>query len=161
MPYGDETARGGKWVKGPGYDFISAINKAVPGAPIIAEDLGYLTPAVKTLLKRSTYPGMKVLHFAFTSWEDSSYLPHNYGNHCVVYTGTHDNDTTLGWIRHAPEGDLEMAKDYLGFTDEEQGVWCFIRAALTSVGDLAVVPMQDYLVLGSEARMNTPLPSAP
>lgn len=134
---------------------------AVPGAPIIAEDLGYLTPAVKTLLKRSTYPGMKVLHFAFTSWEDSSYLPHNYGTHCVVYTGTHDNDTTLGWIRHAPEGDLEMAKDYLGFTDEEQGVWCFIRAALTSVGDLAVVPMQDYLVLGSEARMNTPSTVSP
>lgn len=161
VPYGDETARGGKWVKGPGYDFISAINKAVPGAPIIAEDLGYLTPAVKTLLKRSTYPGMKVLHFAFTSWEDSSYLPHNYGTHCVVYTGTHDNDTTLGWIRHAPEGDLEMAKDYLGFADEEQGVWCFIRAALTSVGDLAVVPMQDYLVLGSEARMNTPSTVSP
>ena len=78
IPYGDKTARGGKWVKGPGYAFISAINQAVPGAPIIAEDLGYLTPAVKTLQKRSGYPGMKVLHFAFTSWEDSSYLPHNY-----------------------------------------------------------------------------------
>lgn len=156
VPYGDKTARGGKWVKGPGMDFIKAINQAVPGAPIIAEDLGYLTPAVKTLLKRSTYPGMKVMQFAFTSWEDSSYMPHNYNNHCVVYTGTHDNDTTLGWIRNAPEGDLETAKEYLGFEDEKQGVWCFIRAALTSVGDLAVVPLQDYLVLGSEARINTP-----
>ncbi len=161
IPYGDKTARGGKWVKGPGYDFIQAINNAVPGAPIIAEDLGYLTPAVKTLQKRSGYPGMKVLHFAFTSWEDSSYLPHNYQNHCVVYTGTHDNDTTLGWIRHAPEGDLEMAQDYLGFTDEKQGVWCFIRAALSSVGDLAIIPMQDYLELGSEARMNTPSTVSP
>ena len=161
IPYGDKTARGGKWVKGPGYAFISAINQAVPGAPIIAEDLGYLTPAVKTLQKRSGYPGMKVLHFAFTSWEDSSYLPHNYQNHCVVYTGTHDNDTTLGWIRHAPEGDLEMAQDYLGFTDEKQGVWCFIRAALSSVGDLAIIPMQDYLELGSEARMNTPSTVSP
>ncbi len=161
VPYGDETARGGKWVKGPGYDFIGTINKELPGAPIIAEDLGYLTPAVKTLLKRSTYPGMKVLHFAFTSWEDSSYLPHNYQNHCVVYTGTHDNDTTLGWIRHAPEGDLEMAQDYLGFTEEKAGLWAMIRAALSSVGDLCIIPMQDYLELGSEARMNTPSTVSP
>ncbi len=161
VPYGDETARGGKWVKGPGNSFIQAINQAVPGAPIIAEDLGYLTPAVKALLKRSGYPGMKVLHFAFTSWEDSSYLPHNYGHHCVVYTGTHDNDTTLGWIRHAPAEDLEMAQDYLGFTDEKIGLWAFIRAALTSVGDLAIIPMQDYLELGSEARMNTPSTVSP
>ena len=156
VPYGDETARGGKWVKGPGYDFIPAIDEAVAGAAIIAEDLGYLPPAVKTLLKRSTYPGMKVMQFAFTSWEDSSYLPHNYGNHCVVYTGTHDNDTTLGWIRNAPKGDLEMAQDYLGFTEEKAGLWAMIRAAFTSVGDLCVIPMQDYLELGSEARMNTP-----
>lgn len=156
VPYGDETARGGKWVKGPGYKFVEAVNKAVPGAPIIAEDLGFLTPAVKTLLKRSGYPGMKVLQFAFTSWEDSSYLPHNYPNHCVVYTGTHDNDTTLGWLRGAPQEDREMAQDYLGFTHELDGLWAMIRAALTSVGNLAVIPMQDYLGLGSQARMNTP-----
>ncbi len=104
---------------------------------------------------------MRILQFAFEGGE-STFLPHQLNTrNCICYTGTHDNDTTLGWIRHAPDGDLEMAKDYLGFTDEEHGVWCFIRAALTSVGDLAIVPMQDYLVLGSEARMNTPSTVSP
>lgn len=161
IPYGDETARGGKWVKGPGYGFIQAVNTAVPNAPIIAEDLGYLTPAVRTLLKRSGYPGMKVLQFAFSPGADSSYLPHNHQNYCVVYTGTHDNDTTLGWLRSASEGDRQMAEDYLGFTDEAAGLWAIIRAALSSVGGLAVIPMQDYLELGSEARINTPSTVSP
>ena len=101
IPYGDETARNGRWRQGPGMAFVGAVNKALGNANIIAEDLGYLTPAVKRLLKSSGYPGMKVLEFAFDSREESDYMPHNYQNHCVVYTGTHDNDTVRGWFSTA------------------------------------------------------------
>ena len=99
---------------------------------------------------------MKVLQFAFSAAEESTYLPHNLPNHCVVYTGTHDNDTTRGWLDSAAPEDLRLALDYLGLKDSEDGNWAFIRAALSSVADLAVVPFQDYLNLGSEARINTP-----
>lgn len=156
IPYGEKTARNGRWRKGPGMDFVRAVNQAVEGAPIIAEDLGMLTPAVHKLLKGSGYPGMKVLQFAFNAGEESEYLPHNLPNHCVVYTGTHDNDTTRGWIDSASPEDLRLAMDYLGFEDIKDGTWAFIRAALGSVADLAVIPFQDYLDLGSEARINTP-----
>ena len=156
IPYGDATARNGRWRKGPGMDFIRTINKTVEGAAIIAEDLGLLTPAVNRLLKNSGYPGMKVLQFAFNAGEESTYLPHNLPTHCVVYTGTHDNDTTRGWFNTASPDDLELAMDYLGIRDVKDGTWAFIRAALSSVADLAVIPFQDYLDLGSEARINTP-----
>ena len=156
IPYGDETAVNGQWRKGPGMDFIKTINRTVENAAIIAEDLGMLTPAVHRLLKSSGYPGMKVLQFAFSAAEESTYLPHNLPNHCVVYTGTHDNDTTRGWLDSAAPEDLRLALDYLGLKDSEDGNWAFIRAALSSVADLAVVPFQDYLNLGSEARINTP-----
>lgn len=156
IPYGDKTARNGRWRKGPGMKFVDAINKAVPGAAIIAEDLGYLTPAVKRLLKRSGFPGMKVLQFAFDSREESDYMPHNYQNHCVVYTGTHDNETTRGWFTTAPPADVAVALEYMGLEDDTDGTWSFIRLAQSSVADLAIVPMQDYLDLGSFARMNTP-----
>jgi len=162
IPYGDETAKNGKWCKGPGMDFIKAVNQAVPGAAIIAEDLGMLTPAVHRLLRQSGYPGMKVLQFAFSASEDSSYLPHNLVKNAVVYTGTHDNDTTLGWLQSAQASDLQKAADYLGFEPGGAlGVWAFIRGAMTSVCDLCIVPMQDYLGLGSEARMNTPSTVSP
>ena len=156
IPYGDATAQNGHWCKGPGMDFIRAIRSTVGDAPIIAEDLGMLTPAVHRLLKNSGYPGMKVLQFAFNASEESTYLPHNLPNHCVVYTGTHDNDTTRGWLDCASPEDLEFAMEYLGLEDLKEGNWAFIRAALSSVADLAIVPFQDYLDLGSEARINTP-----
>ncbi len=157
IPYGEDTARNGRWRKGPGMDFIKAIKGAVEDAPIIAEDLGLLTPAVHRLLKGSGYPGMKVLQFAFSAeGGESDYMPHNIIPHCVVYTGTHDNDTTRGWFETLSPADLKLALDYLGLPDAQGGAWPFIRAALSSVADLAVVPFQDYLDLGSEARMNIP-----
>ena len=156
IPYGDKTARNGRWRKGPGMKFVDAINKAMPGAAIIAEDLGYLTPAVRRLLKRSGFPGMKVLQFAFYSMEESDYMPHNYQNHCVVYTGTHDNDSTRSWFTSAPPADVAVALEYMGLKDDTDGTWSFIRMALNSVADLAVIPMPDYLDLGAKARINTP-----
>lgn len=156
IPYGETTARNGRWRKGPGKAFVNAINQEFGGAAIIAEDLGYLTPAVKRLLKASGYPGMKVLEFAFDSGEESDYMPHNYQDHCVVYTGTHDNDTVRGWFSTAAPEAVAAAREYLGLPDDKDGNWGFIRAALSSVADLAVIPMQDYLDLGSSARMNTP-----
>ena len=156
IPYGDTTARNGRWKKGPGVKFIRAINQAVEGAAIIAEDLGVITPAVRRLLKSSGYPGMKVLQFAFSPGEESVYLPHNMIPHCIAYTGTHDNDTTRGWFAAASPAEQKLALDYLGLKDGEDIAWGFARAALTSVADLAIVPFQDYLDLGSEARMNIP-----
>ncbi len=156
IPYGDTTARNGRWRKGPGKAFVDAVNREFGGAAIIAEDLGYLTPAVHRLLKSSGYPGMKVLEFAFDSREESDYLPHNYPKNCVVYTGTHDNETVRGWFSTADPADVATAREYLGLSNDKDGNWAFIRAALGSVADLAIVPMQDYLDLGSEARINTP-----
>ncbi len=156
IPYGDKTAKNGRWRKGPGKAFIDAVNEEFGSAAIIAEDLGFLTPAVHRLLKRSGYPGMKVLQFAFDSQEESDYLPHNYQRNCVVYTGTHDNDTTRGWFSSAAPEDVQMALEYLGLKNDKNGTWEFIRAALSSVADLAIVPMQDYLDLDSRARLNTP-----
>ena len=156
IPYGEETARNGRWRPGPGMDFIKKINATLENAPILAEDLGLLTPAVHKLLRNSGYPGMKVLQFAFSAGEESDYLPHNLPTHCVVYTGTHDNDTTRGWWDTAAPADLQLALDYLGLEDARDGTWAFIRAALGSVAELAIVPFQDYLDLGSQARMNIP-----
>ncbi|MDR2516587.1 MAG: 4-alpha-glucanotransferase [Spirochaetaceae bacterium] len=152
-------ARDGKWVKGPDAAFINAVKEALPGAAIIAEDLGYLTGEVRALLARSGFPGMKIVQFAFDSREPGSrsYMPHNYERNSVVYTGTHDNDTALGWFNTARREDTALARDYLGLApDSAEGNWAFIRAALSSVADLAVIPLQDYLGLDSRARMNTP-----
>ena len=156
IPYGDKTAKNGEWRKGPGIDFFRSVKKQLGKMDLIAEDLGFLTPDVKKMLKASGYPGMKVLQFAFDSREESDYLPHNYDKNCVVYTGTHDNDTTAGWFETAPKADVRFAKKYLGVRYNRDGAWAFIRAAMASVANLAVTPMQDFLNLGSEARMNTP-----
>jgi 4-alpha-glucanotransferase len=153
---GASGAGGGEWVKGPGLAFIEAVNTGLPGANIIAEDLGYLTPGVKALLKASGYPGMKVLQFAFDSRESSDYMPYTYERNCVVYTGTHDNDTSLGWFKTARPEDAALAMEYFGLENPRNGNWAFIRAALSSVARLAVIPMQDYLDLNNDARMNTP-----
>ena len=158
IPYGDPTAENGHWEKGPGMDLFHKIKQELGDLPIIAEDLGFLTDSVKQLLKDSGYPGMKVLQFAFDSREDSDYLPHNYHPNCVVYTGTHDNDTLQGWYQALKEEVKEMALEYIGnrFTPEADIHWDYIRLAMRSVADTCIIPVQDYLGLGCEARINTP-----
>ena len=123
---------------------------------VIAEDLGYLTPAVLKMVKRTGYPGMKVLQFAFDPREASDYLPHNYGANSVVYTGTHDNQTTVGWVDEIGRPDLAFAKKYLNVKKKKDVPDALIRAALSSVSDTAVIPIQDWLGLGAECRTNRP-----
>ena len=156
IPYEDETAEFGHWEKGPGYDLFGTIKEKLGEKKIIAEDLGFLTDSVIELVKKCGYPGMKILQFAFDSKEESDYLPHNYGHNSVVYTGTHDNDTIAGWYKTLCKKDKTFAKEYLNISSEEEIEWVFIRAALASVSDIAVIPMQDYLGLGSKARINIP-----
>ena len=157
IPYGDADATGGKWIKGPGMSLFNELKKQFgDNMPIIAEDLGFLTPQVHKLLKSTGFPGMKVLQFAFDTREESDYLPHNYPNNCVVYTGTHDNDTVLGWTQTADKHDVEMARRYLHVDDYEGFNWAMIRAALMSVADICILTMQDIIGLGSEGRINTP-----
>ncbi|MDE6926891.1 MAG: 4-alpha-glucanotransferase [Acetatifactor sp.] len=158
IPAGAPTAENGKWKPGPGYALFAAMKRELGEKEVIAEDLGFLTPSVLKLVKKSGYPGMKVLQFAFDSREESDYLPHNYEHNCVVYTGTHDNDTVLGWYRELEKSDKALCDRYLNLANcQGRDIqWEFIRAAFASVADLAVIPMQDYLGLGSEARINTP-----
>ncbi len=156
IPAEDRTAERGVWEKGPGMDFIRAAREALPDFGFIAEDLGFLAEDVRALLQESGFPGMKVLQFAFDAREQSGYLPHNFPRNCAVYPGTHDNDTLLGWEASLSPGDLAYAREYLGAPREEPLREAIIRACLRSVGDLAVIPMQDWLALGGEARVNTP-----
>ncbi len=156
VPGGDKTAKNGRWRPGPGLSFFRTLEARLGKLDIVAEDLGYLTEAVHQLVDASGYPGMKLLQFAFDSRENSDYLPHRYGYHCVVYTGTHDNDTILGWMNTAPKADTEFARKYLRLTEEEGVNWGMMKSAWATVGDLAIVTMQDLLGLGSEARMNIP-----
>ncbi|MDD6057639.1 MAG: 4-alpha-glucanotransferase, partial [Clostridiales bacterium] len=156
IPAGSKTAREGTWKKGPGIALFEALEKKLGRLNIIVEDLGFLTPSVRKLVAASGFPGMKVLQFAFDSREGSDYLPHTYPTHCVVYTGTHDNDTLLGWAKTAPKGSVKFAKEYLNLTKKEGYNWGMLRGAWSSVGALAIAPMQDIIGLGSEARMNTP-----
>lgn len=158
IPYSSPTAEKGKWQKGPGYDLFKALNNELGDLKIIAEDLGFLTESVLELLDKTGYPGMKVLEFAFDSREERDYMPHNYNKNCVIYTGTHDNETVAGWYKNLNEHDWKMLVDYLDIDrDKEKDIhWKFIRLALSSVADLAIIPIQDYLGLGSEARINKP-----
>ena len=156
VPAGDDTARNGSWVQGPGMDFIHAVKKALPELDFIAEDLGYVTPEVRQLQLDSGYPGMKVIEFAFDSREESDYLPHLYPVDSVCYTGTHDNVTLKQWFDEASAEDVAYAKAYLGLNEEEGFVWGMIRGGMSSVSRICVVQMQDYLGLGKEARMNFP-----
>ena len=156
IPYGRKDATVGRWRKGPGMKLFKAIREKIGDLNIIAEDLGTITPSVRRLLKASGFPGMKVLQFAFDDSPDNEYLPHNHIKNCVVYTGTHDNDTVKGWIDSLDEEYLEFLRAYLRLSSEEGEVWGIIKAALASPADLAILPMQDYLNAGSEARMNTP-----
>lgn len=158
IPADAKTAEIGTWEPGPGYELFDIMKKKLGEKEVIAEDLGFLTPSVIELVKKTGYPGMKILQFAFDSREESDYLPHNYDHNCVVYTGTHDNDTVLGWYETLEEADRELCDKYLNLAkcQGKELRWEFIRAAFASVADLAVIPMQDYLGLGSEARINTP-----
>ena len=157
IPYGEETAKNGRWRPGPGLDFFKTVNEKLGRQNIIAEDLGFLTDSVRELLRKTGYPGMKILEFAFDSRDNGSdYLPHCYPAHCVAYTGTHDNDTILGWMATAPKKDVSFAKAYLRLNSREGYHWGMMRAAWASPADLAVMQAQDLLGLGSEARMNIP-----
>ncbi len=156
VPYGDTTARGGKWVKGPGMAFIQAVKAALPELDMIAEDLGYLTPEVLQMRDDSGYPGMKVLEFAFDSREPSDYLPHAYPSNSVVYTGTHDNMTMRQWFDTAAPEARQYAAEYMALTEAEGLVMGTIRTAMASVSDMCIIQMPDWLNLGGEARMNFP-----
>lgn len=156
IPGRAENARGGVWRQGPGMELFHAVRAALGDLPIIAEDLGFLTEGVHRLREECGFPGMKVLQFAFDSREDSDYLPHNYCRNCVVYTGTHDNDTIMGWMDTAAPQDVRFAWEYLRLNEAEGPNWGMMCGALQSPGDTVILTMQDLLGLGSEARMNTP-----
>ena len=156
IPADAPTAASGHWVPGPGAAFFEALQAHFGRElPLVAEDLGVITPEVEALRDRFGLPGMKILQFAFDSDAANPYLPHNHRENAVVYTGTHDNDTTCGWWGHLEESQRQRVWDYLGQPGEAMP-WPLVRAALASVCRLAVLPMQDLLGLGSEARMNTP-----
>ncbi len=156
VPYGDDTAKNGRWVKGPDHAFIGTLLRELPQLSLIAEDLGFLTEEVLALRDDFCLPGMKVLGFAFDSREPSEYLPHTYPENSVCYTGTHDNQTTRQWFDTACEEAVQYAKEYMALTEEEGYVWGMIRTAYSSVSKLAIVPMQDFLALGANSRMNFP-----
>jgi 4-alpha-glucanotransferase len=155
VPASEKTAVNGRWVSGPGLALFEAVGAALGQLPIIAEDLGLITPDVEALRDELGFPGMKVLQFAFGDGATDPYLPHNYRRHCVVYTGTHDNDTTAGWWASATPHERSHVQLYLG-RDGSDISWDFIRLALASAAEIAIVPLQDVLELGSAARMNMP-----
>ncbi len=150
-----DTAVEGRWVSGPGADFFEAVRKAFDGLPLVAEDLGVITPEVTALRQQFGLPGMKILQFAFDGSADNPYLPHNHEPLSVVYTGTHDNNTTLGWYQELSDDQRYFVRDYLGI-EAEPMPWPLVRAALASVARLAVLPMQDVLGLDGSHRMNVP-----
>jgi 4-alpha-glucanotransferase len=157
IPASCPTAIQGRWQSGPGDDFFNALRQALGELPLIAEDLGYITPEVHAMRDRHHLPGMRVLQFGFVDPGAHFYLPHRFHKNIVVYTGTHDNDTTVGWWRSGvSDAEREGVRAYFGRHAEDEINWTLIQAAASSVADLSMVPLQDVLGLGSEARMNTP-----
>lgn len=158
IPAGDKTAEFGHWEKGPGLELFQVMKERFEQPDIIAEDLGFLTPSVLELVKDTGFPGMKVLEFAFDGTGKNPYLPHNYKENCVVYTGTHDNMTLQGWYADLDEETRCFVTEYVGntHTPEKEVHWDFIRMAFGSVARLAIIPVQDYLGLGNWARINEP-----
>ena len=157
IPAGETTAHKGHWEKGPGLEFFKVVEKKLGKISFIAEDLGFLTDDVLALVQKTGYPGMKVLQFAFdVNDPNSMYLPHRYPQNCVVYTGTHDNETTMGWFENWPKEQTDKAKEYFHITKEEGLSWGMIRGAYASPADLAIIPVQDFLELDNRARMNEP-----
>ena len=155
VPAGEITAINGTWTKAPGAILFDAIFAALGKLPIIAEDLGVITPEVIALRDRYAFPGMKIVQFAFDSGPSNPYLPHNYQNNYVVYTGTHDNDTTVGWYHSLSDVQRSRVSDYVGSRGDDT-VECILRTVLMSVADTAIIPLQDFIRSGSEARMNVP-----
>lgn len=156
IPYGETTARNGRWRKGPGMDLFRTLRRELGDVSLIAEDLGLLTPSVRRLLHESGYPGMKVLQFAFDGGPTNEYLPFHYDHNCVVYTGTHDNDTVKGWWSSCSPLQKIAVKELLRFTEEQDIAREMMRAAMASSADTAILTAQDLLELGTEARMNEP-----
>lgn len=159
IPYGEDTAVNGILRKGPGLDFFKELKKRYPDIDVIAEDLGNNTPEKVQLLEDAGYPGMNVLQFAFTGWDHNSiYLTHKHKKNSVVYTGTHDNPTSLEWFESLSDSEKKFVGDYVhsDIFNPGQFVWDFIREAYRSCADLCIIPLQDYLVKGKEARINQP-----
>ncbi len=155
VPAEEETAINGSWMPVPGEELFQHLQREFGQAPIVAEDLGVITPEVEALRDRFAFPGMRVLQFAFGSGPDNPYLPYNLPRNCVIYTGTHDNDTTLGWWKSLPKQEKEAVRAYLGNSGRDMP-WELIRLAMASVADLSIFPLQDILSLDARARMNTP-----
>lgn len=156
VPFGSADAVNGSWRAAYGAELFEAVEKTIGKPAIIAEDLGFIDNEVRELIKKTGFPGMKILQFAFDSRDGGDYLPHNYGKNCVAYIGTHDNDTLAGWLATAPEASVAYAAEYLRLNEAEGYVEGFIKSTLASVADTVILTMQDLLSLGSEARMNTP-----
>ncbi len=161
IPAGSKTARNGEWEKGPGWDLFKVIREKLGKFDIIAEDLGFITPSVRALVKKTGYCNMKVLEFAFDPDDThgkNEYLPHNYGPCCVVYTGTHDNETVAGWFSSMKKKDRDRALSHLGLSTKKPSIVteALVRQALSSVASYCIIPIQDYLCLGNEARINHP-----
>ena len=156
VPFNAETAKVGRWVKGPGMDLVGRLTSWFSDLGFIAEDLGLLTPEVHELLEQSGLPGMKVLEFAFDPTEPSNYLPHKYTQNCVCYVGTHDNAPVMAWRDEADKAEVEFAERYLAISDAEGFNWGMIRGGMSSVASMFIAQMQDYLGLGADTRMNTP-----
>jgi 4-alpha-glucanotransferase len=156
IPAGNPTAEIGRWVPGPGMKFLQVVRDSLGDLPIIAEDLGVITEDVVEMRDTFGLPGMKIFQFAFSSDPAEPFLPHNYPDNCVAYTGTHDNDTSLGWYRSAPENEQDFCLRYLDIADEQGLPWKMIRTLWNSVAMFTLAPMQDFLELGPEARMNFP-----
>ena len=157
IPYGDKTAEHGHWEKGPGFELFQKLKDTFGKKPVIAEDLGFLTPSVVKLVKKTGFPGMKILQFGFDSKAmDSTYLPHRYPENCIVYTGTHDNDTTKSWYEGLSGKDKKFVRSYLGVKKGKEVTLAMVRCAMASVADTCIIPMQDFLELGGEARINFP-----
>jgi 4-alpha-glucanotransferase len=153
---GEETAMHGEWVQAPGREFFEVLREKLGKLPILAEDLGVITPEVEALRDQFEFPGMKVLQFAFGSDPGNPFLPFNYRRRCVVYTGTHDNDTTAGWFNQLSDYEKGNVWTYLGCVSPDGIHWDLIRLALSSVANIAIIPLQDVLGLGTDARMNFP-----
>ena len=156
VPFGDTTARRGRWKPGPGMDLVGVLENWFPQVDFIAEDLGYTTPEVEKLLADSGLPGMKILEFGFDPTGDSHYMPHNCVNNSVCYIGTHDNEVVKGWLRALDRRTRAYARDYMHITEDEGWCWGMIRTGMSTASKLFVVQMQDVLELGAESRVNSP-----
>jgi 4-alpha-glucanotransferase len=158
VPKDAATAREGKWIKGPGMDFVKSIKEKAGQKLIVAEDLGLITPEVFRLVEKSGFPGMRVMQFGFLDDSDSTHLPHNYHNNCVAYTGTHDNNTLLGYVWEMDEESRKRLLEYCGYisSDWDKGYDNIIRTLFASAAGIVIVPVQDVLLYGADTRLNTP-----